>query len=442
VVGGHGQLLPDISDGGTIPIGENDFEKISSDTVGGSLQATSSARVLGAENHLTLGASLDSAVTNFSSSAEVGAVNPALQVAFSGLFVVTPENTPFDATPVGLRAHTIYYGLYVTDTFNLTPRLAITASGRYNTAQVDLLDKLGSDLTGDNRYQRFNPALGAAYQISGGLTVYGGYSEGSRAPNASEIECSNPVKPCLLPSSLASDPPTLKQVVSHAWEAGLRGRGSLAGGTYSWNASWFRTDVRDDIYGVATSVSAGFFQNIPGTRREGAEASVSYDAGPFSVWASYTHVDATFQANFLLPSPSNPFQDADGNIRVRPGDRLPNIPRDRFKIGAEAEIRHGLHVGGSLQVVGDAYYLGDESNQLAPYGGYTVLNLHASADLTRRLTLFAVLDNALDARYDTFGVLGDPTGVNAPGVPDNDPNPRFLSPTTPIAAYGGVKLRF
>jgi hypothetical protein len=48
----------------------------------------------------------------------------------------------------------------------------------------------------------------------------------------------------------------------------------------------------------------------------------------------------------------------------------------------------------------------------------------------------------------TFGVLGDPTEVGAPGVPANagasDPSVdnRFQSPAAPIAAYGGLELRF
>jgi iron complex outermembrane receptor protein len=448
LTGRAGQRLPDLSNSGAVPIGENDFEKISSNGVGGSVQATSAARLAGAENHLTVGASLDSAVTDFSSSAEVGVINAALQVLPSGLFVDTPENTPFNATPVQLRATSTYYGVYATDTFNLTPRLALTASGRYNVAQIDLADRLGADLTGDNRYQRFNPALGAAYRIAAAFTAYAGYAEGSRAPNASEIECSNPQNPCLLPSSLSSDPPTLKQVVSRTWEAGLRGRVAVKSGALTWNAGLFRTDVHDDIYGVATSLSAGYFQNISGTRRQGAEASLRYAGPSFTAYASYSYVDATFRSDVPLPSPSNPFQDANGNIQARVGDHLPGIPRNRLKLGADVAVRHGVTLGASLALVDGAYYLGDESNQLAPLPGYAVLNLHANLDLTRRIALFATVDNALDAKYATFGVLGDPTGIGAPGIPagavTNGPgvDNRFQSPAAPVSAYGGLKIRF
>ena len=448
ITDGSGRLIPDISNGGATAIGENDFEKISSNGGGGSVQATSTAHVLGRENYLSVGASLDSAVTDFFSSSEVGVINTALHVLPSGFFVVTPENTPFNPTPVSLRASSTYYGLYVTDTFNPTPRLAVTASGRYNVAQIDLLDMLGTDLSGNNRYQRFNPALGGSYKITGGVIAYVGYSEGSRAPNASEIECSNPLIPCLLPSSLASDPPTLKQVVAYTWEAGFRGHLAVAGGALTWNAGLFHTDVHNDIYGVATSVSSGYFQNIPGTRREGVELGLRYRGPRVSGYVSYSYIDATFQSTFALPSSSNPFQDANGNIQVVPGDHLPGIPRNRLKLGGDVQVRRGWSVGASLALVGNSYYLGDESNQLAPLPGYTVLNLHTTLDLTRQISLFATIDNVTNAKYATFGVLGDPTGIGAPGVPadsvTNGPgvHNRFQSPAAPIAAYGGLRVRF
>jgi hypothetical protein len=54
----------------------------------------------------------------------------------------------------------------------------------------------------------------------------------------------------------------LKQVVAHTIETGLRGKFSvpeLGDGRVSWNASLFHTDVDDDIYGIATLLSTGFF---------------------------------------------------------------------------------------------------------------------------------------------------------------------------------------
>ncbi|MGB8841503.1 MAG: TonB-dependent receptor [Aliidongia sp.] len=447
----NGGLIPDLSKGGTVPIGENDFESIHSIGEGGTLQATSTAPIYGHDNNLSFGGTIDRATTGFESTTEIGALNPALQIGFSGFFVDTPENTPFTATPVNLGSTNTYYGLYLTDTFNVTPALAVTLSGRYNVAEIDLVDRLGTNLTGQNHYSRFNPAAGAAYKILPNLTAYVGYSETNRTPTASEIECANPLIPCLLPSSLASDPPTLKQVVAHTIETGLRGKFSvpeLGDGRVSWNASLFHTDVDDDIYGVATSLSTGFFQNIGGTRRQGAELGARYDDDDLSLYANYSFIAATFESPLTLPSPSNPFADANGNIQVKPGDQLPGIPQHRVKLGADYHVLEGWVVGASLTLVGSEFYRGDESNQLAPLPGYAVTNLHSTYQVTPQVQLFATLDNAFNAQYANFGVLGDPTGVGAPGIPagavTNGPgvDNRFQSPAPPIAAFGGVRVKF
>jgi iron complex outermembrane receptor protein len=446
-----GGSIPDLSRGGSVPIGENDFETIHGVGVGGALQATDTAALFGHENHIVFGASIDHAIVDFQTSAELGVINPALQVLPSGFFVDTPENTDFNAVPISLRATNVYYGVFLTDTFNLTPALAITASGRYNLAQVTLADRLGSSLTGSTQYSRFNPAIGGTYKIAARVTGYAGYAEGSRAPTASEIECSNPTSPCLLPSSLSSDPPNLKQVVSHTYEAGLRGSFKaplVIPGRFSWNVGFFRTNLTDDIYGVATSISAGFFENIGSTRRQGIETNLSYKADHWSVYATYDFVDATFQSALTLPSSHNPLADANGNISVVPGDRLPGIPQHQFKVGANYRLTGRWTVGGVVIGDSDEYLRGDESNQNPTLPGYVVVNLHSTYAVTKHLEAFASVQNLFDAHYATFAQFGDPTGIGAPGIPagavTNGPgvDNRFVGPAPPISVYAGVHVRF
>ena len=139
-----GGSLPDISSGGAQTIGENDFEWIHSQSYGGSVQLTGTRPLFAHHNQFALGASVDAARIDFSTATEVGLINPSLTVLPSGLFVYTPENTGYPATPVSLRATNDYYGLFATDTWDASPALAITASGRYNIAQIDLSDQLGS----------------------------------------------------------------------------------------------------------------------------------------------------------------------------------------------------------------------------------------------------------------------------------------------------------
>ncbi len=444
-----GAALPDLSQGGTRYIGENDFETIHSEGYGGSVQLTGSAPLSDHGNQFALGGSVDAAWTDFYSGTEVGVIDSSLTVLPSGLFVDTPENTPYTATPVSLRATDRYYGLYATDTFDASAALALTASARYNIAEVDLADRLGSDLNGINRFTHLNPALGATDKLTPNVTAYAGYSINNRAPTASEIECSNPQAPCLLPSSLSGDPPNLKQVIAHALEAGLRGqRATAGGGRLGWNAGVFRTDLDNDIYGVSTSIGKGYFENIGATRRQGVEAGMKYQGRHWSGYAEYSFIEATFRSPLTVSSPFNPHHDADGNIYVQPGDQLPGIPRNRFKAGGEYTIRGGWSVGASFVLVSTQYYHGDESNQNSPMPGYHVLTLRSSYRAGPHVEFFANLQNAFDARYATYGLFADPTGAGAPGIPanagPNDPrvDNRFESPAAPRALFGGVRITF
>ena len=442
-----GGLIPDVSNGGATLIGQNDFEHIRSDGWGASLQLTSTAPLFGHGNDFAIGATLDTAQTNFFSGTEVGVLDVSL-IVLPGLFVDTPEGTDFSATPVNLNANNKYYGFYVTDTFDLTSLMSVTLSGRYNIAKIDLSDQLGTALTGNSRFTHFNPAVGATYKLAAGVTAYAGYSTNNRAPTASEIECSDPLQPCPLPSSLAGDPPTLRQVIAHTVELGLRGRSSTSDARFSWNAGVFRTNSDDDIYGVATSASTGFFQNIGSTRRQGFEAGVNYESQQWSGYAQFSYIDATFRSPLLLNSPSNPFHDNDGNIQVLAGNRLPLIPLSRVKLGADYSLSHSWSVGGSLLLATRSFYRGDESNQNPQLPGYHVVSLRTSYRVGKQVELFANVQNLFDERYSTFGLFSDPTGVGAPGVPPNaDANApgvdnRFQSPGMPRAYFGGVKIRF
>ncbi|HTZ78749.1 MAG TPA: TonB-dependent receptor [Stellaceae bacterium] len=443
----NGSGIPDVTNGGASILGQNDSETIHAVGIGGTLQTTYTGDVFGHENNFVFGGSLDHSDVDFQSTTEIGLINGALQVIPSGFFVSTAENTGFLATPVSLGASNTYYGVFLTDTFTVTPKFAVTASGRYNLAQIDLVDRLGPNLTGQSRYSRFNPAIGGTYKFLPNLTGYFGYSEGNRAPTPSEIECSNPAQPCVLPSSLSSDPPTLKQVVSHTYEGGLRGSFGLKDllpGRFKWNAGLFRTDLDDDIYAVATSISTGFFQNIGSTRRQGIETGLGYVDESWSVYGSYSLVDATFQSPLTLPSPSNPLADASGNISVVPGDHLPGIPMHQLKVGADYHVTDHWTVGAVFTYFSDQYYRGDESNQNPKLPGYEVVNLHSSYTVTKNLEIFANLQNAFDTHYATVGAFGDPTGVGAPGVPTNGTgvDNRFVGPAPPISVFGGIRIRF
>jgi iron complex outermembrane recepter protein len=449
----QGQTLPDISNGGTTIIGENDYELIHSWSRGVTLQVSNNDSLFGLSNQFSVGAAFDYATTNYFTGAQIGVLNSQLLVLPSNLIVDAPENSPGaiangDPTPVNAVSVNQSISGYFTDTLNVTADLAVTGSGRYNIAHVDIYDQLGSNLNGSNRFVHFNPALGATYKLTPYTTLYGGWSTNTRTPTPSELECANPAALCLLPTNLAGDPP-LQQVISQTSELGLRGNFAVtpnSPGQLTWNLSVFRTLLHDDIYGIATSVSQGFFQNIGDTRRQGLEAGLAYRSPRLDVYANYSLVQATFQSSFMVPSPSNPYQNALGDIQIQPGDYLPGIPEHRVKVGVDYKVVPQWTVGATLNYTSSSYYVGDEANLLAPIPGYTIVNLHTSYRPMRHVELFASVDNLFNRKYATWGILSDPTGIGAPGIPPNGVtngpgvDNRFLSPAAPLEAFVGLRL--
>jgi iron complex outermembrane receptor protein len=443
-----GQPIPDITDGGTVIIGQNDYENIHSQAWGGSLQFSSTEKILDHGNSFAAGATMDTSTTHFFSGTWLGVINPALSVLPSPYFVATPEGVDSSATPVNLNANNKYYGLFLTDTVDVTDALSVTATSRYNIAKVDLADRGGTALDGNNRFTHFDPSAGFTYKFLPALTVYGDYAINNRAPTASELECANPAAPCLLPTNLASDPP-LKQVVSKTAEVGARGTLTDAGsGKFGWDLSVYRTNSENDIYGISTTIASGFFQNVGSTRREGGDLELTYESRKLSAYLEYSYLKATFRSPFLEPSPANPFQDANGNIQVNVGAVLPLIPKTRVKLGGDYRVLQQWSVGGTWTYVGPSFYRGDEANLNPELPGYSVASLRTSYQIGRHVQLFANVQNLFDRHYSTFGILGDPTGVGASGVPPNgqfgdpDVDPRFQSPAMPRAYFGGVKVSF
>ena len=106
---------------------------------------------------MVFGASYDHASTDFSGSTEFGSVTLDRTVAGSGLILDTPGS---GIQPVQLKTTNATWGIFGTGTWELTPRLAATLGGRFNTAQVQLRDQIGTALDGDHRFARFNPQAG------------------------------------------------------------------------------------------------------------------------------------------------------------------------------------------------------------------------------------------------------------------------------------------
>jgi iron complex outermembrane recepter protein len=403
------------------------------DGYGGSIQFSLLGDLIGHKNQFTVGASADFSRVTYNQD--------SLLANLVGTQTITdPSNTSKGS--VRLKTRSDYYGLYATNNFSFNDQWNMTLSGRYNFAKVDL--RGGSDpdgtgfvpgtLDGNHQYKRFNPAIGFNYNPNKALGFYAGYDEGMRAPTPVELSCADSTQPCSLPTGFNSDP-DLSKVVAKTWEGGARGKFT---NDVSWNVGIYNTITSNDIQFIATNTSQGFFQNVGDTKRRGLELGLNGKFDKLGLAANYGYVDATYQSNFTVGSPSNSVALANGsnNIDVSKGNRIPGIARQTFKLRAAYDITPTLNIGSNVIVASSQYAHGDENNQDShgKIPGYAVVNLDARYSINENWKVFAKVNNLFDKEYATFGQLGNNiyTGIDE----------QFRTPSAPRAAWVGVTFDF
>ena len=432
-----GLPIPDFLNGG--PYGELDNQTINTNGYGAALQATDKDPLFGLHNQFVSGVSFDGGVTTFSAASAAGGMTPERNFLGPGIIIDQADGS---VAPVRVGITNAYYGIYATDILDVTPHLSLNLSGRLNVAQIDLHDQIGTALNGDHFYAHFNPGFGATYAFSPAISVYASFSIANRAPTPAELSCASITSPCTLANFFVGDP-DLKQVVVHTVEIGLRGKVTpYEGATLRWNFGLYRSNVSDDIVFLpATIPGRDFFQNVDQTRRQGIEAGLELRSGRLQAWLDYAFTDATFQSPFTEDSPLNPAANANGQIQVVPGNQLPGVPRHRLKLGLSYHVTDAWTVGGAVIASSGQYLFGDEANLTSPIGGYVVLNLNTQYQITPHIEVFGLVQNALNAKYETYGTFSDTASIPIVEVAGAS-NTRSLSPAPPIAGYGGVRVTF
>jgi outer membrane receptor protein involved in Fe transport len=215
----------------------------------------------------------------------------------------------------------------------------------------------------------------------------------------------------------------------------------------------------------------GYFKNFGRTRREGLEGGLSGTTGALSFGTHYTYLNATYQSADTINGNGNSSNDAaaagepglNGNIPIKPGDRIPLIPRHLFKAHADYQFTNALSVGLNMIAIGSSYARGNENNQHTPdgvvylgsgkSGGYAVFNLSANYPIDKQLKFFAQINNLFNRQYSTAAQLG-PTGLTANGNFIARPLPAtasgdfplvhstFYAPGAPRMAWLGVRYQF
>jgi len=385
--------------------------------------------------------SYDHGWTNFSADEEVGVLNPGdLSVTGLGMLNIDPSA---DVQTVHMTASNSYLGVYGLEALDVTDKLTVTAGGRFNYAAISLYDLVGTALNGNAIFTHFNPTVGANYKLTPEIAAYANYSEANRAPTPLELGCANPNQPCLIDNFLVSDP-TLKQVVSHSIETGLRGETrlpQLLPGRFEWSAGLYRTVNFNDILSVPSVVTGlGYFTNAGTTQRQGVETSIRYKDERLTTFINYTLTDATFRSQILLGAPNNPLAIATGgsSIMVMPGSHMSAVAKHRLKAGFDYFLTPEWKIGADLVYTAGAWVREDEINAFGTLSPYATVNLRTSYQVTKNFQIYGLIDNVGDTRTRNFAIF-----YNTTAIPFLDmTNPRQTSLGPPTGFYGGAKVTF
>src|SRR3989475_2011508 len=245
------------------------------------------------------------------------------------IFAVPGGGSP-DSLTESVRTNQVNAGAFAGVNLEVVPRLTATAAARYDWIRVPFEDLIDASQNGLHIFRRLSPRAGLTWNGGGGHELFASVSRGFRAPAIVELACADPQAACPLPFALGPDP-ALKPVVATTYELGWHVR---APGRFDASADVYRTDVRDDIFFIASTVTGGYFQNIGATRRSGVELALQWQ-GPAGgrAYTNYCHTPAP-----LGNTPPPPTPPRTPRRTATPGDQPPIVPPHPLQAGPAGPI--------------------------------------------------------------------------------------------------------
>ena len=449
-------------------------------TIGGALQYDTFKNLYNRENQISMGFSYDQAKSYYRSGGFLGmltnerTVEPLFNSFDQPIELVAEqehtgnggdpdEKERGDVGPAEVTGKLNLYGAYISNTFKYDEQTTFSTSARANIAFVELIDNFKTNIytrtafvNGDHRYFRFNPSVGFVRELSDSTSLLVNYREANRAPSPVELACADPGAPCRLPNAFVADPP-LEQVITRAVETGLRGVYNINKFNINWSSIGYLTKNYDDIIFVSsgTGLSSGYFKNFGETQRLGLDFSLNASHKNRKNWfkgftLNYSFMQASFQSAHTLPAANHPNSTND----VEAGDIIPGMPKHKINANFTYGLQEDLNITGGLTGATGVFLRGDESNQLNKTSPYVVFNLQSEYSPKKNINFFARLENVLNSKYETMGVLGEAASdeVNVPIAELGDTgngdtavgplDPNFLSPGQPRSFFLGINIKW
>ena len=290
--------------------------------------------------------------------------------------VTDPVSTADLFTPIGTRT---VGGAFIQDKLALTSWLDVEGALRFDAYKLEGGTASSSgERVSPKATVALKPFVGASLE---GLTFYGLYAEGYRAPAITETLISGIHPP---PQTFDFLPnPDLVPEVAHNFEAGINGAfaGVLtADDTLSFRAGAYHNEVSDYIGGVFDPIANEFqYQNIAEVRLWGLEFEAAYDAGWIFAGLAASHGRGDDET-------------ADVPLATIPADKVVSTLGFRF-------LDEKATVGARWFAVADQHRVPAGS---PTSDAYDLVNLFASYAPNDYLSLGVNVDNIFDEEYRTL----------------------------------------
>jgi iron complex outermembrane receptor protein len=267
-------------------------------------------------------------------------------------------------------------------------RVRMSADDRYIVAP-------NPDDSGQVEYSATTPVAGLMFRLNPALHLYASYGRGFETPTLAEAGYRADGEP-----GLALD---LSPARSDNAEIGAKFRR----GPVQAQLAVFQSDTRDELAVATAAGGRTTYQNIPRSRRRGAELSLDWALSPaLDLSLAYSHLDARFNSDFLGCSS----RCTEPDTPIAAGTRIPGVPRDYATLGLDWRPAEGWSLAADAAHSG-AVSVNDFGTESAP--AYTLFGAEIGRDWTLSggtLQLFLRGDNLAGREYVGSVIVNDGNG--------------------------------
>jgi iron complex outermembrane recepter protein len=302
---------------------------------------------------------------------------------------------------------------YLMDRMGLGSKWTVFLSGRWDHIGNQLQDNLkldGTNLSGDQTFQRGTARVGVSWTPRKDVTLYSSWGQGFLPPATEELESN--------PKQVGGFNMGLKPATSSGEEVGIRGS---VGAHFSYDTAFFHLATKNDFerYRIPERPLETFYDNAGDTRRYGLEASVRWiTLRRLTLSGAYTYSHFTYTKYDSLMYPGN-----------QVGHFLPNAPAHQFYGDALMALPRHFSLGVNTQIFSHAFI--DPINDVW-IGTYGLLNARLSKGWQRKRysgTYFVTARNLANRDYIAF---------TEPDYPDR----HSYQPGPEREVFGGIEVRF